>query len=119
MTVIDLNSDVPDDDAPAPDEPPLDPVPKASSNRKITYECSGCGRDVGKDNLRVKRATFAEMGFKGKQFRSRVVAWLCIVPQPDGTPGCLELDEDYNRQSRREAPGLADVIATAKANSGS
>lgn len=92
-----------------PEEPPTTVVEKGSSNRNVKYECSVCGRELAKDDLRVKRATFAEMGFKGRQFRSRTVAWLCVVEQADGSPGCLYRDEDYNREARRSAPGLADT----------
>lgn len=65
------------------------------------YKCSVCGREVGQLNLKVKRAQFKEMGRHGALVRSRVVAWLCVIPQDDGSPSCLEQDEDWRRPDQR------------------
>lgn len=71
------------------------------------YVCSVCGRTVGKLNLKVKRATFKEIGKSGALVRTRTVSWLCTVPQEDGSPSCLEKDEDWNRPMYATAPGMA------------
>lgn len=79
------------------------------SNRNIEYKCSECGRDVGRDNLKAKRVQFKEMGMAGPIIQSRTVAWLCVVPQQDGSPSCLELDPAWKQPSRAAAPGNADT----------
>ena len=77
--------------------------------RNIVYKCSRCGREVGKDNLKVKQARFKEMGNGGAVVASRVSAWLCVIPQPDGSPSCLHSDEDWQRPLWATSPGMADT----------
>lgn len=61
---------------------------------------------MGKLNLKVKRAQFKEMGKTGAVVATRTVAWLCVVPQEDGSPSCLALDEDYQRPLFATSPGM-------------
>jgi hypothetical protein len=84
--------------------------------RDIEYVCSNCGRDVGRDNLRVKTVSFREMGRNGRVIQSRSVAWLCVVPRriprTDGltmVPGCLYTDEGFDREKYTDSPGMADI----------
>ncbi len=79
------------------------------SNRNIKYKCSACDRDVGRANLKVKRVQFKEMGMDGPIVQSRTVAWLCVVPQQDGSSSCLEKDAAWKQPSRTAAPGNADT----------
>ncbi len=53
---------------------------KIKSNRNIIYACGQCKRVVGRDNLKVKRVVFREMGEHGNVVQSRTVAWLCVIP---------------------------------------
>lgn len=80
-----------------------------NSNRKIVYACTVCGREVGRDNLRTKRVIFRDMGVHGQTVRSRLVAWLCIIPQEDGSPSCLHSDEQWNLPKWATTPGMADT----------
>lgn len=80
------------------------------SNRDIIYKCTICKREVGKPNLKVKRVQYCDMGTNGRVEKSRVIAWLCMIPQPDGEPSCLDSDEHYGNVARFAAPGLQDVI---------
>lgn len=75
------------------------------------YSCSLCNREVGKTNLYVKRATFKEVGKGGRLKRTRTVSWLCIIPQPDGSPSCLHKDPDWNKPAYLESPGMMDTEA--------
>lgn len=79
------------------------------SNRKIKYVCTKCKREVGRDNLKVKRVQFKEMGENGPIVQSRTVAWLCVVPQEDESPSCLEADAAWKRKALVASPGLADT----------
>ncbi len=69
--------------------------------RHIKYKCTACGKDVGRDNLTVKRAYFTTMGGKFKTLRSRAVAWLC--------QSCRDNDFDWNRERTAGAPGMANT----------
>jgi hypothetical protein len=69
------------------------------------YRCTCCGRVVGKDNLRSKRAVFKTLGAGGQQIKSTTTAWLCIVPQDDGSPSCLEKDPDFQAEPLKGTPG--------------
>lgn len=81
------------------------------------YSCSMCGREVGKDNLRIKRAVFKEVGKGGATVKTRTVAWLCIIPQEDGSPGCLLEDDDFNLPAFAASPGMKNtVLAKGQAN---
>jgi hypothetical protein len=64
--------------------------------QKIDYKCTKCGREVGRDNLRIKRAVFKDPGVNGSTVKTRVSEWLCLIAQEDGTPSCLDLDPDWN-----------------------
>lgn len=79
------------------------------SNRKIEYRCSICGRLVGRNNLRSKRSVFREMGAQGSTVKSRVIAWLCVVPHDDGGDACLYRDADWNAPPLSASPGMADT----------
>jgi ribosomal protein S14 len=90
----------------------LAPTPiadKHKSNRNIKYACTECGRNVGRDNLKVKRVVFREMGAHGPVVLSRVVGWLCIVPADDGGMSCLEKDAAWQQPKLSGAPGMADT----------
>ena len=76
------------------------------------YSCTACGREVGKDNLRVKRAVFKEVGKGGATIKTRTVAWLCTVPQEDGSDPCLHRDPDYGLPAYSAAPGMRDTVLT-------
>lgn len=100
---------------PTADDIPIDPPDPAEqaarlakSNRKISYSCTKCGREVGKDNLKVKRVQFKEMGVHGRIEKSRVVAWLCIVPNGKN-PSCLDQDEAWATRPLASSPGMADT----------
>lgn len=80
------------------------------SDEEKKYLCSGCGRDVGRENLKVKRAVFKEMGKYGTTVRTRTVSWLCVIPQEDGTLSCLEKDEDWNRPMYSTSPGFEGSV---------
>lgn len=84
--------------------------------RELVYKCTKCGRVVGRANLKTKRVQFQEMG-KGAIISSRITAWLCIVPQEDGSPSCLETDPDYGLPLYAKAPGMAGTII-ARENEG-
>lgn len=71
--------------------------PKRSSNRTIDYKCTVCGRDVGRDNLVVKRAVFATMGENWRQLKLVTTGWLCTVVQADGSPSCLDSDDAWTQ----------------------
>lgn len=73
------------------------------------YACTICKREVGKSNLKSKRVQFKDMSPGGTIARSRVIAWLCVIKQPDGSPSCLEKDVDWNRPLYATAPGMADT----------
>jgi hypothetical protein len=70
------------------------------------YVCSRCGQPTARDLLTVKKASFLEMGVRGRTLLARVVAWLC--------PRCVASDEDYNRepytQPRYEGPSLQAAV---------
>lgn len=70
------------------------------------YICSNCNRQVGRENLAVKRAVFKEMGSNGTTLKTRTTAWLCDVPSPDGGPSCLRSDPDFERPLYSESPGI-------------
>lgn len=78
-------------------------------HRQLHYKCSECGREVGKDNLRAKRVQFKDISANGRIHKSRMVAWLCTVPQPDGRLSCLDRDPDWQRPLYATAPGMADT----------
>jgi hypothetical protein len=78
-------------------------------SRHIDYKCSRCNREVGKSNLKVKQARFKEMGNGGAVIASRVSAWLCIIPQDDGSLSCLHSDVDWQRPLYATSPGMADT----------
>ena len=85
----------------------------AKSNRVIRYACTACGRDVGRGNLKVKRAQFREMGANGRIDKCRVTDWLCMVP--DGAkPSCLEKDPDWQAARLADSPGMADTGMAVK-----
>lgn len=73
------------------------------------YSCTVCKREVGKPNLKCKRVQFKDMSKGGNIAKSRVIAWLCIVPQADGSPSCLDNDKDWNRPLYATSPGMADT----------
>ncbi len=111
---------LPDDPSPPPEptmpDVPVDPpdpqeaaVRQAKSNRQIDYACTECHRVVGKDNLKVKRVQYKEMGVHGRIEKSRVVAWLCMTPQPDGQPSCLDADGAWGTPRLSGSPGMADT----------
>jgi hypothetical protein len=77
-----------------------------------TYSCTVCGREVGKFCLYDKRAVFKEVGKGGRSKRTRTVAWLCTVPQEDGSPSCLHKDPDWNKPAYLESPGMLDTKAS-------
>jgi hypothetical protein len=81
---------------------------------KIKYTCSECGREVGKLNLKVKKFQFKEMGENGAVIKSRVASWLCVVPQEDGSPGCLHKDPDWNRPLHATSPGMRGTAIEAR-----
>ncbi len=113
------------EDEPPPPEPsipdvPIDPPdPKlsaeraAKSNRTIKYTCTVCGRDVGRGNLKVKRAQFREMGVNGRIDKSRVTGWLCMIPNGK-EPSCLDKDADWQATKLAASPGMADTSMAAK-----
>lgn len=76
-----------------------------------TYACTNCDREVGRENLRVKRTSFREMGEGGATVRSRVEAWLCTVPNEEGALSCLEADPVWSDRSRGGGftPAVQDV----------
>lgn len=82
---------------------------KHKSNRKIIYACTKCGRLVGRSNLKVKRVVFREMGVHGVVVHSRVTDWLCVTPQEDGGPSCLEADPAWQQPKLKASPGMADT----------
>lgn len=82
----------------------------------VDYSCTKCGRRVGKENLRVKRAVFKEVGKGAATIKTRTVAWLCIVPQDDGEPSCLHSDPDYGLPAYSAAPGMRDTVLTQESN---
>lgn len=69
--------------------------------RHIKYDCTVCGKSVGRDNLTVKRAYFTTMGSSFKTLRTRAVAWLCYE--------CRDKDLDWNRERTAGAPGMANT----------
>ena len=77
--------------------------------RSIEYVCAECGREVGRPNLLRKKVEFRELGESGRLVKSRTVAWLCRIPQEDGTLSCVDKDPDYNRHYFADAPGMADT----------
>lgn len=81
-------------------------------SKDIDYRCSSCGRTVGKFNLKVKRAQFREMGTSAPIVRSRVIAWLCVIPQEDGSASCLEKDPDWNQPLYKGSPGVKNNMLT-------
>lgn len=103
---------VPGDLPDVPVEPP-DPAERAAraarSNRQIKYACTVCGREVGRENLKVKRVQYREMGVGGRIEKSRVVAWLCMTPKPSTGSSCLDDDTQYNQPGLAAAPGMADT----------
>ena len=74
------------------------------------YKCTRCERELPKVDLVVKRVEFREIGKGGRTIKSRAVAWLCNVPQPDGGYSCVELDTDWNRPQYSTAPGMAGTV---------
>lgn len=64
------------------------------------YRCTNCNRDVGRDNLTVKRVEFCTMGEKFRRLRSRTVAWLCNA--------CREADPAWTAENYYAAPGTKD-----------
>lgn len=82
------------------------------------YICSSCGREVGKDNLKVKRAVFREVGKGGSVVKTRTVGWLCIISQPDGEPSCLDQDPDWNRPLYSTSPGMKGTILDQEVSGG-
>ena len=85
--------------------------------RNPEYKCSGCGREVGKLNLRSKLVEFKEIGKGGRTVRSRTIGWLCIVPQPDGGPSCLDADTHWNLPMYSTSPGMADTVLSEEITS--
>lgn len=76
------------------------------SRRNINYECSRCGRPVGRPNLKVKRVQFREMGANAPVIMTRTTDWLCVVDHEDGSPGCLFQDPAWNRDRVIDSPGV-------------
>lgn len=76
---------------------------------RTEYRCTSCGREVGKLNLKVKRAVFKEIGKGGPVVKTRTTAWLCVIPQYDGLPSCLDQDPDWNRPLYSAAPGMENT----------
>lgn len=54
------------------------------------YVCSNCKREVPRELLTVKRATFMQMGAGARTLRSRVKGWLC--------EDCIAMDPDWNQE---------------------
>lgn len=79
------------------------------TSRQLKYSCTLCKRIVGKNNLKSKRVQFKDMSPGGTLSRSRVVAWLCVTPQADGSASCLDKDIDWNRPLYATSPGMADT----------
>lgn len=75
-----------------------------------SYTCTSCGREVGKFNLKTKRVEFREVGKGGAMIKSRTVGWLCIIPQEDGSPSCLDQDSDWHRPVFATSPGMAGSV---------
>lgn len=101
--------DVPTD----PPDPAEAKMRAAKSNRTIKYVCTSCGRDVGRGNLKVKRAQFREMGVSGRIDKSRVTGWLCMIPNGK-KPSCLDQDPDWQAAKLAASPGMADTSMAAK-----
>lgn len=80
------------------------------SNRDIEYKCTECERSVGRDNLKVKRVQFKEMGVNGPIVQTRVIAWLCTVAAENGGPSCLDKDPVWQQPARVATPGHADTL---------
>ena len=108
---------------PTPDiDPDIDPAEvladrkrrQKKSRRTLDYRCDGCGRQVGRNNLKVKRVQFLDIGVGGKVDKSRTLGWFCIVPQDNGDPSCVEADPDWNRQAILDAPGVRQGRVEAK-----
>lgn len=72
----------------------------------LTYKCDACGEVRSRDQLVAKRVQFKEMGMEGKVLTTRVVAWLCTVPQ-NPILSCLERDDHYAIPAYTAAPGTA------------
>lgn len=66
------------------------------ASRNVELHCTNCGSTEERDDLTVKRSIFFEFGTRGKQKRSRTVAWLC--------PRCTQEDPDWNREKNAAAP---------------
>lgn len=81
---------------------------------KPDYVCSNCGREVGRDNLIVKRAVFKEMGKGGATIKTRTSGWLCTIPNGE-MPSCLDQDNDWERPIYSTAPGMAHTVLAAEA----
>lgn len=77
-----------------------------SSNRNIDYRCTLCQREVGRESLIVKRVQFVDMN--GKTIRTRVVGWLCTVPNGD-EPSCADKDPVSSMPLRVTTPGMKDT----------
>lgn len=60
-------------------------------NSNIEYTCSTCGERKERNQLKVKKVVFYEMGPGGKMLRSRVVGWIC-------EDNCLPDDPHWNKQ---------------------
>lgn len=77
-----------------------------SSNRNIKYRCTLCEREVGRENLVIKRVQFTDMN--GKTLKTRVVGWLCTIPNGD-KPSCAEQDPVASLPRRVTSPGMKDT----------
>lgn len=71
-----------------------------------TYKCTGCGRVMERDNLKVRRVQFKGMGEAGLVEKTRTTGWLCMIPQDDGSPSCLDKDEDWQSERLVNSPGV-------------
>lgn len=85
------------------------------SVKQPKYTCTNCHREVGKGNLKSKRIQFRNLE-TDKMDRSRVIAWLCTVPQSDGSPSCLDKDTDWQRPLYATAPGMAGTSIAVGVN---
>lgn len=87
-----------DSDNPPPKRRGRPPGFKGTANRPIDYTCMTCKQPKTREELLVRRVSWAEMGRNGKPIRSRSVGWQCRA--------CVEADPDFNRQAFLDAPGI-------------
>jgi len=76
------------------------------TSRPINYTCDVCKNVRTKDELVAKRVQYREMGSDGKVLKTRVIMWVCRVPDPNmGGKSCLDCDPDFHRPKYEDAPG--------------